>query len=220
MAAPTTPELTGLAGFVVDVVDRMGAPGIGFLVALESIFPPIPSEVVLPLGGFLAGRGRAGLVEVIVWATVGSLVGALALYAVGAIFGEARVRAVFARIPLVGVEDVDRGRAWFNRYGDAAILGGRLVPGVRSLISLPAGVERMPLARFVVLTTVGSLVWNVLLVGLGYFLGEQWETVGNWFGTLSNVVLAVVLAAVAGVLLLRLWRAWRTRADAGGEDRV
>jgi len=217
--AASDPGLTGIAGFVVDVVERLGAPGIGVMVALESIFPPIPSEVVLPLGGFLAGRGRAGVVEVVVWATLGSIVGALVLYAVGAVFGERRVRALVARIPLVDVADVDRGRAWFDHHGDAAVLGGRMIPGVRSLISLPAGIERMPLGRFVALTTLGSLGWNALLVGLGYVLGERWETVGRWSDVISNGIVLVLIGAI-GIVALRRWRSRRQgrgdSADGGG----
>ncbi len=154
-AAPSTvspasrPELDGLAGFVVDVVDSLGAVGVGLLVAAENLFPPIPSEVVLPVARYVASQGRMNVVAAILAATVGSLLGVLALYAFGAAVGRDRLRQWIERMPLLDVADLDRTERWFDRHGGQAVLLGRCVPVVRSLISIPAGVERMPLRNFV-----------------------------------------------------------------------
>lgn len=190
-------ELTGLAGLVVDVVEALGPVGIGIAVAVENLFPPIPSEVVLPLGGFLAGRGAMAVGTVMLAATAGSVVGALALYALGATLGEERLRRVAVRLPLVEGADVDRASSWFHRHGAWSVLIGRLVPIVRSLVSIPAGAQRMPLSRFCAYTVIGSGVWNAALIGAGYVLGEQWEQVRRYADWLN---VAVVVAIVALVL--------------------
>ncbi|MGN7701561.1 DedA family protein [Cellulosimicrobium sp. 22601] len=204
--------ITRLTDWAVSLMESLGAPGAGVAVALENLFPPIPSEVILPLAGFTAAQGRLGLLEAILWTTVGSVVGALLLYGLGAALGAERLRAVAARLPLVRVEDVDTAEAWFARYGTTAVLVGRVVPIVRSLISIPAGVERMPLGRFLVLTAVGSGVWNTTLVLLGYGLGERWPEIEAAIGTYQKGVLAVVaVLAVAYVVHLLVRRA---RADA------
>lgn len=203
--------ITRLTDWAVSLMESLGAPGAGVAVALENLFPPIPSEVILPLAGFTAAQGRLGLLEAILWTTVGSVVGALLLYGLGAALGAERLRAVAARLPLVRVEDVDTAEAWFARYGTTAVLVGRVVPIVRSLISIPAGVERMPLGRFLVLTAVGSGVWNTTLVLLGYGLGERWPEIEAAIGTYQKGVLAVVaVLAVAYVVHLLVRRA---RAD-------
>ncbi|MFC7877844.1 DedA family protein [Isoptericola sp. NPDC057391] len=176
-------------------MEVLGAPGAGLAVALENLFPPIPSEVILPLAGFTASQGTLGLLPVILWTTAGSVVGALALYLVGAAIGRDRLRRVVDRVPLVRLEDLDTAEAWFARHGARAVLLGRLIPIVRSLISVPAGVERMQLGRFVTLTAVGSLVWNTVLVLVGYLLGEQWHAVEDVMGRYQSVV--IVLACVA-----------------------
>ncbi|HEX8498350.1 MAG TPA: DedA family protein [Actinomycetales bacterium] len=195
-------ELTGLSGWVADVMAALGAWGVGLLTMLETVFPPIPSEVVLPLAGYLAERGRMGLVAVLVAATLGGVVGALVLYEVARRLGEARSAALVARIPLVDREDVDRAIGWFGRHGGRSVFIGRLVPGVRSLISLPAGAASMPLGRFVAFTTAGTLVWNSVLIGAGYALGSQWqqaEQYSSWF----NSAIYVALAAFVGWLVVR-----------------
>ena len=121
-----------------------GAPGAGVIVALENVFPPIPSEIILPLAGFAAGRGEFSVFAAIAWTTGGSVFGAVALYLVGMLAPEHRVRRALSRIPMVHLEDVECAEAWFDRHGRAAVFLGRMVPGVRSLVSLPAGARRMP----------------------------------------------------------------------------
>ncbi len=120
-------------------MDKLGAPGAGLAIALENLFPPLPSEVILPLAGFTAAQGRMSLVAALVWTTVGSVVGALALYGIGALIGRDRIRAIVARLPLVKLADLDRTEAWFARHGTKAVFFGRMIPIFRSLISVPAG---------------------------------------------------------------------------------
>lgn len=186
--------------WVVLVMRTVGSPGVGLATALETVFPPVPSELVLPLAGYTASQGYYSVFSAVAWATAGSLVGALALYWLGAAWGLARICALADRIPLMHAHDVRRAVAWFGRHGRTAVFVGRLVPGVRSLISIPAGIDRMPLLRFCVFTTAGSLVWNAALILAGYELGEQWHVVEGYVGPASNVVyllLGIALVVVA-----------------------
>ena len=206
-------ELTGLAGVATDVMDALGEIGVGVLVLAENVFPPIPSEVVLPLAGYLASRGRMDLLLVVVAATVGSVLGALLLYEVGARTGRTRIRRLVDRMPLLELEDMDKAEAWFARHGQSSVLIGRCIPVVRSLISLPAGLEGMPRWRFLVLTTIGSGVWNAVFVVSGYALGEQFSEIERYSGWLNTAVYVAI-----GVLLLlglrRVLRRWRAERSA------
>jgi membrane protein DedA with SNARE-associated domain len=197
-------EPSGIAGWAIDLMERLGAPGAGIAVALENLFPPLPSEVILPLAGFAAGRGDLGLVSAILFTTLGSVVGALALYGVGAVLGRDRTRAVAGKLPLVKVRDVDKAEEWFARHGPKAVLIGRLVPVVRSLISVPAGVERMSVWLFLPLTAVGSLVWNSVLIVAGYQLGERWHVVESSVGVFQKIVVVGAVAAVGWFVLAKI----------------
>lgn len=199
-------HLTGVAAWTVDVMERLGPPGAGLLIAAENLFPPLPSEVILPLAGFTASQGSFTLVEAILWTTGGSAVGALVLYTLGAVFGRDRLRALWSRLPLVDLRDLDRTEAWFGRHGTKAVLFGRMVPIFRSLISIPAGVERMPVVTFLGLTIAGSLVWNVILVLAGYHLGENWHVVERYAGTFQLLVVTAVTLAVAWFVVARVLR--------------
>ncbi|MBI4941654.1 MAG: DedA family protein [Actinobacteria bacterium] len=205
----------GLTGTVLDVVEALGALGVGLLTVVETVFPPLPSEVILPLAGYLAERGRMSLAAVLVAATVGAVVGSWVLYGVGARLGRERSAVMLSRLPLVDREDVDGAIAWFDRHGPWAVLFGRLVPGVRSLVSLPAGASSMSLTRFTVLTTVGSLAWNAVLVGAGYALGTQWRTVERYAGVVDKVVYAAVVLSVGLFVVRRVRR--RRRTDVAAE---
>lgn len=197
--------VAALVEWVMDVIGSLGYLGVVALVALENLFPPIPSEVILPLAGFLAAEGVFRLPAVVAMATVGSVLGALALYAIGRWFGERRLRGLVGRygnLLFLNEADLDRAEDWFDRHGDKAVLLGRIFPTVRSIISIPAGIAAMPLVRFVLYTTVGSLIWNSVLVGLGWLLGENWHLVSQYTRYLNWViVLALVVAA--------LWFLWR-----------
>jgi membrane protein DedA with SNARE-associated domain len=212
MSALVQEPTGGVAGWAIDLMEKLGAPGAGLAVALENLFPPLPSEVILPLAGFAANRGDLGLVSAILFTTLGSVVGALALYGVGAGLGRERTRGLAARLPLVKVEDVDKAEAWFNRHGAKAVLIGRLVPVVRSLISVPAGVERMTVPLFLALTALGSAVWNTALIVAGYALGEKWHVVESSVGVLQWVVLAGAVVAVTWFVVVKV-RAERSPAE-------
>ncbi|MFE5677972.1 DedA family protein [Streptomyces erythrochromogenes] len=194
----------GFAGWATDLVDTMGGPGAGLAIALENLFPPLPSEVILPMTGFAAGQGVLSLASALFWTTLGSVAGALALYWLGALFGRERMHAIWSRLPLVKASDLVRTEEWFVRHGTKAVFLGRMVPIFRSLVSVPAGVERMPLPVFLMLTTLGSLIWNGALVMAGYWLGDRWELVEGYVGVLSKVVLALVAAALVAYLAVRL----------------
>lgn len=198
---------------VVSLVGALGAPGVGIAVAAENLFPPIPSEVILPSAGFAAASGSMGLVSAIVWATIGSVVGALALYALGAWFGRARFYSLASKIPFVKEADIERAEAWFVRRGPLAVLLGRVVPVVRSLISIPAGIERMKLLPFTLYTAIGSALWNSVLIGAGYALGANWAIVEEWISRYQLIVFG--LAGIALVVwMVRKWTVRRPRKSA------
>ncbi|WP_328907838.1 DedA family protein [Streptomyces sp. NBC_00234] len=203
VALPQEPA-DGIAGWAADLVDTLGGPGAGLAIALENLFPPLPSEVILPLTGFAAGQGVLTLASALFWTTLGSVVGAVALYWIGMLFGRERMHAIWAKLPLVKTSDLERTEKWFAKHGTKAVFLGRMVPIFRSLISVPAGVERMPLPVFLMLTTLGSLIWNSVLVLAGYWLGGRWTEVETYVGILSKAVLALVVLALAAYVTVRL----------------
>jgi membrane protein DedA with SNARE-associated domain len=198
--------VTPLSDWISKIIDALGPAGVGVLVALENIIPPIPSELVLPLGGFRAREGTMNVFLVWLCATVGAYVGALALYWLGAWLGYDRVYrlAGHKRFILASQKDIERGSALFDRYGSWVIALGRCVPVVRSIVSLPAGMRRMPLVKFSALTLSGTAVWNAAFIGAGWALAERWQRVDRYMGPVSLVVVGVLLVGL-GVL------AWRRR---------
>lgn len=202
---------------VVGLIEILGAPGVGIAVALENLFPPIPSEVILPAAGFAAHSGKIGLIEAIIYATIGSVVGALALYGIGRSLGRERFDALAARIPFVNREDLDRTHAWMHRFGNIAVLIGRLVPIIRSLVSIPAGIERMPVVQFTLLTTIGAGVWNTLLVGVGYYLGSRWTEVEVWIERYQLLVIIIAVILIAVWLGMKIRRYMAERAAKSNE---
>jgi membrane protein DedA with SNARE-associated domain len=205
--------------WVVAVMRTIGAPGVGVATLLETVFPPVPSEVVLPLAGFTASQGHYSFPAAVAWATAGSVLGAVVLYWAGASWGLDRLNRLADRLPLVGREDVQRSIDWFDRHGRTAVLVGRMVPGVRSLISIPAGVQGMRLLPFLGYTTAGSLLWNAALIGAGYELGAQWHVVEAYVGEASNGIYVVLGVAVALVVVKRVRRRRAQRRDEATERR-
>jgi len=183
-------------------MDALGAPGVGLAILLETVVPPIPSEVVLPLAGYLAQTGRMGLLAAFLFATAGSLLGAAFLYQLGRWLGPERSRRWLDRLPLVDSADVDRAFRAFERRGRSAVLFGRLIPVVRSFISVPAGVVRMPWGQFLLYTAIGSSLWNGALIGAGVALGTQYELVERYVGLLDYALVAAVVA-FAGWIVVR-----------------
>lgn len=188
-----------LAAWIVATVQTGGYVGVAVWTLLENVFPPIPSEAILPVAGFLVSSGDLSFVWVVVAATVGSVLGALLFYGLGTWLGDERLRAFvcrYGRWLALDESDLDQAEEWFDRHGGKAVFLGRLVPSLRSLISIPAGVARMPLGRFVLYTTAGSGVWNVALVGAGVVLGDQWERVKPFLSAFGWGSLIVVLAGL------------------------
>lgn len=196
--------LTQIADWAVSLMDLIGAPGAGLAVALENLFPPIPSEVILPLAGLAASRGSFTLAEALLWTTVGSVVGAYLLYALGALLGVGRLRRIAERVPLLHAADVERTVAWFHRHGRWAVFFGRMLPVFRSLISIPAGVSRMPLWQFGLMTMAGSFLWNTIFILAGYFLGENWHVVERYASILQYVVLVALALGILWFILSRV----------------
>lgn len=203
--------MQAIIDWLIDLMELIGAPGVGLAILAENLFPPIPSEVVLPLAGFTVAQGTLNPVSVFVWSVVGSVVGAYILYGLGAWLGAQRLRAIAERMWLVKGSDVDKALAWFDKYGRISVFVGRLIPGVRSLISIPAGLDRMNLVTFGLWTAFGSAIWNAILITLGYFLGDNWHVVEGYVNTYSNVVYLVVGLIIVGVLAFFIRRAMKDR---------
>ncbi|MBG6181724.1 DedA family protein [Arthrobacter sp. CAN_A1] len=217
-ATLTTPSgggslIESISDWAVSMMETIGAPGAGLAIALENLFPPLPSEVILPLAGFTASRGNFSLFEAIFWTTAGSVVGALALYFLGAWLGRDRMRAIVSRVPLVDLADVDHVEDWFNRHGYKAVFFGRMIPLFRSLVSIPAGIERMTLWKFLVLTTAGSLIWNCIFVMAGFYLGENWHLVQAYADVFQKIVIASVILLVGYFVVSKVLKIRRKRAE-------
>lgn len=203
--------------WAADFIDAIGLLGVAALVALENVFPPIPSELVLLLTGFNVSETRFGYVGAVIFATIGSVVGAYFLYGIGRLLSEERLEAFLAGVGrIVGLKksDVHKGFQWFERHGSAVVLFGRLIPVVRSVVSIPAGAEKMPLVRFSVLTALGSLVWNAIWIAVGWGLGDQWKKAGSWGDYIQYG--AVVLIAIA--LIAVIVRARRTSTSSTNSE--
>ncbi|MET0672244.1 MAG: DedA family protein [Microbacterium pygmaeum] len=213
IAEAETSWLTALVDWAVSLMELIGPAGAGIAIALENLFPPLPSEVVLPMAGLTASRGTFTIAEALIWTTLGSLAGAFVLYGIGAWLGTVRLRRFAAKVPLLHAEDIDRTVAWFERHGGKAVFFGRMIPVFRSLISIPAGVTRMPLWRFGLLTAAGSLVWNSVFVLAGFFLGESWHVVEQYADILQYVVIGTVVVAVVWFVYARVRSIVRSRRD-------
>jgi len=193
-------EADGITGWVVDVIDEIGEVGVGVLIAAENVFPPIPSEAILPFAGFSASEGNVNAVLAWAAATIGALVGAYVLYGVGALIGYERLQVLAGKrwFFLFGEADLARGERFFERHGTPIVFFGRFVPLVRSIVSVPAGWSRMPLPRFTVLTALGAGIWNAVFITIGYQLGTRWHRVEGWLEPIGYAVVAAIV----------LWFAW------------
>ena len=210
-------NLSGFSGWAVTLMETLGPLGVGFLVFLDNIFPPIPSELVLPLAGFTASQGSMNIVVAIIFATVGSVVGAVVLWAVGKWIGLERIARIAVKMPLVDVDDVHKTVAWFDKHGDKAVFFGRMVPIFRSLISIPAGMRDMSIIKFLLLTTAGSAIWNTILIVAGFYLGENWSVVETYAGYFQTLVIVAVVVFVAVWIVLKVRKRRRAKAARGTE---
>ncbi len=201
--------LSSLSEWVTDVIDRLGYVGVALLIALENLFPPIPSEIVLPFAGFVASDGDANLVGMIVAATIGSFVGAWILYGIARWIGPdrlARFLVRYGKFLRITNDDIDRASMWFERREVVAVLVGRCIPLIRSLVSIPAGFRRMPFATFTLYTAIGSAIWNTALISAGYVLRENWEDVEPVLDIVQIVVIVLIVVAI-------VWFVWSRRRD-------
>lgn len=202
-----------LVDLVLKLMDALGYAGVALLIALENVFPPIPSEIILPAAGFNVTQGSFSFPMVVLASTIGSVVGALVLYAIGRWLGEDRLRELVrshGSKALLKESDIDKADSWFGRYGNWAVFLCRLLPVVRSLISIPAGIEAMPLPRFIILTALGSAIWNTILIGAGVALGASWDS-----GVVQDIVgylQWIVLIVGAGLVI---WFFWKRMASRG-----
>lgn len=190
--------------WLTDLINHYGYLAIMGLIALENVFPPLPSEVILTMGGFMTIDTDLNLPGVIASATAGSLLGAIILYALGRQLTVGRLTALLRRRPFTSLgfrqDDAHKAVAWFNHHGTGGILYGRCIPVIRSLISIPAGIAHTPMVKFCLLTAIGSVVWNTILVSLGALVGESWETIVRIFDdyTTVAVVVMVIVSAYCG----------------------
>ncbi len=199
-----------MADWMTDLIADHGYLALVLLMFLENIFPPIPSELIMPFAGYAAAKGDINPIGAVISGSAGSLLGALAWYGVGYGLGTERLKRFanrYGRWLTISESDVDRAQRWFERYGGAAVCIGRLIPAVRSVISAPAGIAQMGLMRFLLWSTAGTVVWTTVLTSLGYLLGSRFNEVDKW---LQPVSLAIVALAVGGYLY-RLYRS-RDRA--------
>lgn len=197
---------------IAEILRDLGYAGLALLMFAETVFPPIPSEAVLPLAGYLVAIDEFGVVQVILASTFGSVAGAVLLYEAAARGGRPFAER-FLKVARKDISKLEQAEEWFDRRGALVVVVGRCIPGVRSLVSLPAGVLRMGRTKYVLLTTLGSLIWNSLLVGLGMALGSRWEEVGDVIGPLSKPLVALVVIGAATWLFVRGMRARRAAAS-------
>ena len=177
---------------LTQLIDRFGAFGVGLVMLLENVFPPIPSELVMPLAGFQAAQGKMSLVAIFLAGTIGAVLGAWLWFVVGRKLGRKRLDRFIERYGFwltLSPEDIDRAIGWFDRHDRAAVFLGRMVPGVRTLISVPAGINGMKLAPFLIYTTLGSAIWNTGLIAAGYLLAANYTRVAAVLNPVTNVLL-------------------------------
>lgn len=195
--------------WILDLIQSGGYLAVTLLMLFENIFPPIPSEIVMPIAGILAGQGQLSIVPVIIFGTIGAVSGQLLWFWLGLRVGEEALKNLarrHGRWLTVSPRDIDKADAWFDKHGGKAVMFGRLLPGVRTLISLPAGLSEMPLQRFLIYSTLGSGVWTALLGIAGYALGERQDDVTRWIGPVSTVVFG-------GIVVYYLYRVATFKKD-------
>lgn len=204
-----------VAGWIEQIILALGYPGITLVMLIENLFPPIPSELVMPFAGFLVADGKLDFAGIVVAGTLGSVLGALALYYIGLWGGEAVLRPFirrFGRWFMTSEDDLDRAIGTFERYGEVMVFVGRLIPIIRSLISLPAGMQRMALPKFLLFTTIGSALWTTLLSYAGLVLGQNWEQVLGIIESYQRVVAVILVIAVLGFFAWKLRQRQATRS--------
>ncbi len=196
--------------FVLSVMNQYGYLGVFLMIAIENIFPPIPSEVILLFGGFMTTYTKLNIVVMVLAATAGSIVGAIALYYIGKIFNKERLKKLISgklgKILRLKTSDIDKADEWFDTKGNKTVFFCRFVPLIRSLISIPAGMSEMPIPKFLLYTTIGSLIWNFVLILVGSLVGENWENIVNIFDTYSHIIVAILAVLVILAIVIFYWK--------------
>ena len=191
--------------FVLTVMENYGYFGVCFLIAIENIFPPIPSEVILLFGGFMTTKTSLNIVLMVLFATLGSLIGAIVLYYIGKILNKDRLKKMVSgkvgKILRVKTSDIDMADAWFDNKGNITVFFCRFIPIVRSLISIPAGMSEMPMLKFLIYTIIGSAIWNTVLIIIGNRVGENWESILKIFDRYSLVVVILLIIIFVGFIV-------------------
>ena len=196
--------------FVLSVMNQYGYLGVFLMIAIENIFPPIPSEVILLFGGFMTTYTKLNIVVMVLAATAGSVVGAIALYYIGKIFNKERLKKLISgklgKILRLKTSDIDKADEWFDTKGNKTVFFCRFVPLIRSLISIPAGMSEMPIPKFLLYTTIGSLIWNFVLILVGSLVGENWENIVNIFDTYSHIIVVILAVLVILAIVIFYWK--------------
>lgn len=193
-----------MQNFLEEVINQFGYAAIIVLIAVENIFPPIPSEVILTFGGFMTAGTDMTITGVIIASTLGSAGGAVVLYYIGSILGAKRMKRIVVKYGSwlrVTTDDVDKSYSWFNKYGPWTVFFCRFIPLIRSLISIPAGMSKMSMPKFLVLTTIGTFIWNTVLVNLGASVGENWGDIVAVMDVYSNIAYAAIAALSIAFLI-------------------
>lgn len=199
--------LPNLVAWAIDVIHTIGYPGIAFLIALEAVFPLVPSEVILPLSGSLSAAGVFNVGLALLSATAGSCIGASVLYSLGRWGGETRIGLWLDRYGkwvLLDRSDLEKARNWFSRHGSVAVLIARVLPGLRTIVSIPAGLALMPYPRFLLFTAIGSAIWNGALIGFGYYLGANWEEVKGLLEPFGLLIYGLIFLLIVVFVVVRL----------------
>lgn len=182
---------------IINAMEQFGYIGVFLLIAIENIFPPIPSEVILVFGGFMTTYTSLNIPIMILAATLGSLLGAIVLYYIGKIFNKERLKRIISgkigKVLRLKASDIEKADKWFDTKGNKTVFFCRFIPIVRSLISIPAGMSEMPMQKFLIYTILGSLIWNTVLIIVGSIVGDKWETIVGYLDNFSNIILIILV---------------------------
>jgi len=205
-------SLPVLIGNAVETNQWIGYGSILLAMFLENLIPPIPSELIMPLGGFYVSQGQLDFLPVVLAGLVGTVIGALPWYGIGRLVNEERLEQWLeknGRWIGINPHELARSRNWFNRYGVSLVFWGRLIPGIRTLISVPAGVELMPMTPFLIWTTGGSLIWTLFLTITGFYLGDNYAIIETWISPFSSIFKTIIVLIISGSLITLIYKTLR-----------